>query len=279
MTDQIEYWNGPAGQRWAAEQDELDAMLRPFGQAALDAGAAAHDEAVLDVGCGCGTTSLALAAAVGGGGRVVGVDPSAPMLARARERAAGVANLTFVEGDASSSPIDRGGFDLLFSRFGVMFFPDPRAAFTHLRTGLRAGGRLAFACWRSLAHNPWSAIPFEAVASVLGRPEPQAPDAPGPFSFGDPERVRSILEGAGFRDVQLTPFEGQVAFGESGSLDETARAMARLGPAARLLGDRSEEDVQRGIAAIRATLPVHADAAGRVRLGASVWIATARSQI
>jgi SAM-dependent methyltransferase len=277
MTDQIEYWNGAVGQRWVAEQDALDAMLRPFGQAALDAGAAADGEGVLDVGCGCGATALALAAAVGKRGRVVGLDASAPMLARARERSVGVANLTFVEGDASSSPIEGGAFDLLFSRFGVMFFPDPATAFAHLRAALRPGARLAFVCWRSLAQNPWATIPFEAVASVLGRPEPPAPDAPGPFSFGDPRRVQSILETSGFRDVQLTAVEGHVQFGESGSLDDTAREMARLGPAARLLGDRGEEEVQRGIAAIRAALPPYADARGGVRLGASVWIATARN--
>lgn len=277
MTDQIEYWNGAAGQRWVAEQDALDAMLRPFGDAALAAARPARDEAVLDVGCGCGDTSLVLAGLVGRGGRVVGLDASAPMLARARERLSSPSNVTFVEGDASAEPVERGTFDLLFSRFGVMFFPDPAVAFGRLRTRLRPGGRLAFVCWKALADNPWAAVPFEAAASVLGRPDPQGPDAPGPFSFGDPARVHSILESAGFRHVDLRPFEDRVAFGSSDALDDVAREMARIGPAARLLADRSETDVERAVAAIQAVLPPHVDPRGGVSLAAAVWIATARN--
>jgi SAM-dependent methyltransferase len=277
MTDQIEYWNGIAGQRWVAEQDALDAMLRPFGDAALDAARPARDEAVLDVGCGCGDTSLALAGLVGHGGRVVGLDASAPMLARARERLAGPSNVTFVEGDASAEPVERGTFDLLFSRFGVMFFPDPAVAFGRLRTRLRPGGRLAFVCWKALADNPWAAVPFDAAAGVLGRPEPQGPDAPGPFSFGNPARVRAILEGAGFGDVDLRPFDDRIAFGSSDALDDVAREMARIGPVARLLVDRSEADIERAIAAVKAVLPPHVDPRGGVTLAAAVWIVTARS--
>jgi SAM-dependent methyltransferase len=276
MTDQIEYWNGAAGQRWVAEQDALDAMLRPFGDAALDAARPARDEAVLDVGCGCGDTSLALAGLVGHGGRVVGLDASAPMLARARERLSGPSNVTFVEGDASAEPVERGTFDLLFSRFGVMFFPDPAVAFGRLRTRLRPGGRLAFVCWKAVADNPWAAVPFDAAASVLGRPEPQGPDAPGPFSFGNPARVHAILGAAGFGDVALRPFEDRIAFGSSDALDHVAREMARIGPVARLLVDRSEADVERAIAAIKAVLPAHVDPRGGVTLAAAVWIVTAR---
>jgi SAM-dependent methyltransferase len=277
MNEQIEYWNGPAGQRWVTEQAARDALLRPFGAAALDAAAAAPGESVVDVGCGCGESSFALAELVGASGRVVGIDASAPMLARARERSAEAPNLTFVAGDASSAPLGRAAFDLLFSRFGVMFFPDPAGAFGHLRSTLRPDGRLTFVCWQALAANPWAAVPFEAAAKVLGRPEAPPPDAPGPFSFGDPTRVRRILEGAGFRRVELRAFDSPIAFGASGSLEEAAREMARLGPAARLLEDRGEDELARAVSAIREALPPHVDAGGTVRLPGTVWIVTARA--
>src|SRR5580698_2056128 len=137
MIDQREFWNGLAGARWVREQAGLDEMLRPFGAAALDTARVTLDEAVVDLGCGCGDTSLELATLVGPGGRVVGLDVSARILKRAKERGAGFPNLSFIEGDASSQPLPRGAFDLLFSRFGVMFFAEPTGAFAHLRGALR----------------------------------------------------------------------------------------------------------------------------------------------
>jgi SAM-dependent methyltransferase len=276
MVDQLAYWNGPAGERWVQEQVHLDRMLRPFGKAALDAAGVAPGEAVLDVGCGCGDSVLSLAALVGARGRVVGIDPSAPMLALARRRCAAVSTVTLVEGDASSASAGPGPFDLLFSRFGVMFFVDPTRAFRHLRGALRAEGRLAFACWRPPEENPWASVPFEAVAEVLGRPEPPPPDAPGPFSFGDPARVRGILEGAGLRDVSLQPFEAPITFGASASVNEAAREIARMGPVARLLVDRDEAAVSRALGAIeRAIAPVIG--VDGVQFPGATWIVTARA--
>jgi SAM-dependent methyltransferase len=277
MVDQIAFWNGPAADRWVRGQTFLDTMLRPFGDAALDSAQAAPGEAVLDVGCGCGDTSLAIADLVTSHGRVVGVDVSAPMLARARERPAGRSNVSFLEGDAGSAAFGPGSFDLVFSRFGLMFFPEPTRAFVHLREALRAGGRLAFVCWRRLNENPWAAVPLDAVADVLGRPEPQPPDAPGPFSFGDPARLRGIVEGAGFRDVGLRAFDATVAFGANASLEQAAREMAQLGPAARLLADRDEADAARAVAAIESAIRPYASAEGGVRFPGAAWIVTAHN--
>jgi hypothetical protein len=153
-----------------------------------------------------------------------------------------------------------------------MFFPDPVSAFRHLHGALRADGRLAFVCWAPLADNPWARVPFEAAASVLGRPEPDVPDAPGPFSFGDQARVRRILEGAGYRHVTSESFTTRVAFG---SRDDAARELARLGPVARLLVDRDEASVEKVLNAIRAVLPTATNAAGATEFDAAAWVVTA----
>jgi SAM-dependent methyltransferase len=282
MIDPITFWNGQAGARWAREQAGLDAMLRAFGEAALEDAGAAPGERVIDVGCGCGDSSLLLADLVGSDGRVVGLDVSAPMLARARERSRGRPNLSFIEGDASSQPLAPGGFDLLYSRFGVMFFVDPAGAFAHLRGALRANGRLAFVCWQPLAKNPWATVPLEAAVSVLGRPEPEPADGPGPFSFGDRAVVERILEQAGFRDVTSRAFEPKVTFGESGasggsgSIDDAVNAIARLGPVARLLVDREEADVRAALLAIKRVLPDHWDERGGARFASAAWVVSAR---
>ena len=197
-TEQREYWNEQAGPTWVRNQERLDAQIQPWGELALNALAAAPGEAVLDVGCGCGATSLALAAQVGPEGRVVGLDLSGPMLARARERAAaeGRANVSFLQADAQTHAF-APEFDALFSRFGVMFFDDPPAAFANLAGALRPGGRLSFACWQGREQNGWVSIPMAALIGEVELPPPPAPDAPGPFALGDPDRLRALLEGAG----------------------------------------------------------------------------------
>jgi SAM-dependent methyltransferase len=277
MNDQIAYWNGPTGERWVREQAMLDEMLRPFGDAALAAARVSPDEAVVDLGCGCGDTSLALATLVGSRGRVVGLDVSAQMLSCAKQRGAGRPNLSFVEGDASRESLAQGAFDLLFSRFGVMFFADPIGAFAHLRGVLRPDGRIVFVCWKSLSENPWAAVPFEAVASVLGRPEPQPEDAPGPFSFGATARVREILDGAGFRGLNMRSFETAITFGASGATDDAVSEIARLGPVARLLIDRDEASLARAKAAIGTVATSYRTAQGVVQFPAAAWIVTAQN--
>lgn len=271
--DQIALWNEDLGQRWVREQARLDATITPFGAAALKAAAARVGEVVLDIGCGCGDTSLDLAKAVSPGGQVLGVDVSAPMLARADARAAEMKlqNVRFAEGDASSAKLG-GPYDLLFSRFGVMFFDDPAKAFAHLRSAMKPGGRMAFVCWRSFAENVWARVPAMAAIGVLGAQKPGDPFAPGPFALGDADRTRAILEGAGWRDVVMTPFDAPMKMGRD--LDDAAWWATQMGPAGAMLREAGEEKREPVIAALREALKPHVTTEG-VALPGAVWIVSA----
>ncbi len=205
---QIDYWNATAGQTWARHQAQLDRQIEPLGLEALRALAARPGERVLDVGCGCGQTTLELAERVGAAGAVTGVDISSPMLAIAQARSVpdGAANPRYLECDAQTADLGQGQYDAVFSRFGVMFFSDPVAAFANLRKALTSAGRLAFVCWRPFSENLWIRAPMEAAQPFLPPSPPMDPTAPGPFAFADPDRVRSILSEAGFSDVTLRAF-------------------------------------------------------------------------
>lgn len=267
---QIDYWNGRAGETWAALQDLLDRQIRPLGERAIAALSPAPGEAVLDIGCGCGDTSLALAAAVGPAGRVLGVDISRPMLDVARSRAAaGGANIAFAERDAAA--LWEPGFDAIFSRFGVMFFADPTTAFRNLRGALRPGGRLAFVCWRPLAENPWMEVPVAAAARHLPPLPPMDPEAPGPFAFARRERVERMLEDAGWREVKLTPFDLPIG---GYPLADAVRLALRVGPLGMALA-QAPEAKERVKEAVREALAASDTEAG-VRLPSATWVVTAR---
>jgi SAM-dependent methyltransferase len=285
MTDanpeQRTYWNEQAGPIWVAYQERLDRQIGPHGERALALLAPTPGEHVLDLGCGCGASSLALARRVAPGGRVLGLDLSEPMLARARERAAGegVANLSFRAADVQSAPLEAGAFDAAFSRFGVMFFADPVAAFRNVRGALRPGGRLAFACWRPVTENPWVLVPMAAAAPLLPLPAPPPPGAPGPFAFGDAARVRGILEAAGFADVAIEPADLPMTPG-GGDLDEAADVFLEVGPLASALREaeagHAVRDQVRG--AVRKAFESHLRD-GRVELGSAIWLVRARSAL
>ena len=180
--EQIEYWNGEAGRRWAEQDAMMSRLLQPVCEALLDHAGVAGSRSALDIGCGGGSQSLMLAQRLGAGARVLGVDISAPMLAIAEEKAAltgeNAATLQFLQADAANHTFEPGSFDLLFSRFGVMFFDDPTAAFSNLRGAVQDDGRLVFACWQSLAENDWTRIPIMAALQHLPKPEAPDPDLP-----------------------------------------------------------------------------------------------------
>jgi SAM-dependent methyltransferase len=276
--DQIAYWNGDAGDKWTRNQEILDRTLEALGLAAIEAAGPATGERVLDIGCGCGSTTIELARRVGPGGEVVGADISAPMVARARERARQIAApITVLEADAAAHSFERGRFDLAFSRFGVMFFDDPVAAFANIRRALKSSGRLAFVCWRPVRENGWVTSGLEVVLSHVPRPEPMDPNAPGPFAFADAERVKGILAEAGFRDVGLRAFDADILMGEDGTPESAAAFTVDLGPVGRLLADASAATKARVEADLVERYRTMKGPDGKVRGNGAVWIVTARN--
>jgi SAM-dependent methyltransferase len=273
--EQITYWNQQAGPTWVAIQSVIDQQIRPLGLLAMERAGLTPGTAVLDVGCGCGDTTIELARRVAPGD-VLGLDISAPMLNRAiqQAKAAGVA-ARFEIADAQTYTFDAGRFDVLFSRFGVMFFADPTAAFANLHRALKPGGRLAFVCWQSMMDNPWMTVPMAAALQHLPPPPIPAPGAPGPFAFADPDRVRGILSGAGYRDVALEPVQMTLAVGGGRSLDETVDFLLRMGPTARALRENEDPELIPAVtASVReALLPYQTDAG--VQMESASWIVTA----
>jgi ubiquinone/menaquinone biosynthesis C-methylase UbiE len=273
--EQIADWNGEQGRRWADHQLRIDRMIEPYGNAALQAAAAMPGEQVLDIGCGSGSTTLLLARAVGPRGRVLGMDVSQPMLAVAMKLAADhpELKLCFVEADASSAALPTEQ-DLLFSRFGLMFFADPAGALRHLRGSLRPGGRCAFVCWRAPRDNPWAMAPLMAARQALGlNPPPADPLAPGPFAFADEQRLRSLLAEAGFGAIRLQRFDAPNALGRS--THEAALNCLQIGPVSRLAREVGPEREPQIVEAIERALAGQAAADGSVSLAGSTWVVTA----
>jgi len=268
-----------AGEAWARLQDRTDALIDPLGRVAIDRLGVAAGERVLDVGCGCGQTLLQLADGVGPSGHVLGVDISPPMLARAKERAAGRPTIALALGDAQTYAFAPGAFDAVFSRFGVMFFDDARAAFRNLRAAARPGGRLSFVCWQELAKNAWAARPLEAVMRLL--PASALPDMlregrPGPFFLSDPARVRAILGDAGWTDVSLEPVEMPLDLGGGATLDEVVAYSFQIGPAARAMADAPEALKPPLEAALREALAPFATGRG-VFMDGAAFVVVARA--
>ena len=187
--DQIAYWNGEGGQHWADRQQMQDIVLAPVSDILIDRASAGAGEHVIDVGCGCGATTLAFAEKVGSAGHVLGIDVSAPMLARARELAPANAPVEFALADATVHAFEPGRSDLLGSRFGVMFFAQPVLSFANMRKALRRAGRVTFACWRTPRDNPWLMVPLQAAYKHVPKLPELGPEDPGPFSFANEERV------------------------------------------------------------------------------------------
>jgi SAM-dependent methyltransferase len=270
--EQARAWNGNEGDSWTSHEESFNASTRRHTERLREAAAVATDDNVLDIGCGCGETTR-LFAQLAPSGMALGVDLSAPMLERARERSAaeGVANVRFEQADAQVHPFPPGTFSVAVSRFGVMFFDDPVAAFTNVRRALRPGGRLAFVAWQELARNEWLLSIRGALAAGRELPSPP-PGMPGPFGLADPDAVRSILTEAGFTDLDVTDIDEPVELGV-----DTAHAykfVSGIGITQGMLQDLDDATRERTLAELRATLAAHETPEG-VLIGSRAWLVTA----
>jgi SAM-dependent methyltransferase len=274
--DQIAYWNGPAGQRWVDRQQAQDEMLEPVSAILLDRARPRPGERIVDVGCGCGATTRAFAEKVGASGRVLGVDISAPMLQRARQVAPQGAPIEFQLADASVYPFKPGWFDLIASRFGVMFFAEPGASFANLRKALRPGGRLTFVCWREPRANPWLMTPLQAAYEHVPKLPEVGPEDPGPFSLASEARVHRILGEAGFSDIAMEACDLTLDIAIGNGLDAAVESALQIGPTSRALEGQPDDIVAAVRASVHDALAPFVHGQG-VLLPASIWIVSAHN--
>lgn len=272
--EQVEFWNGPTGRRWVERQAEQDATLAPITAALLARAAAQPGEHVVDIGCGCGETTIALGGHVLPGGRVLGIDISAPMLAHAATRMRPGLPVELIEADATMHPFAEGGFDLLVSRLGVMFFAEPERAFANLRRALRPGGRLVFVCFRAPRDNPWLMLPLNAAYEHVPPLPKMGPEDPGPFAYANDERLRQILQTAGFSSIKLERLDAKLDLAGGRGLDAAVAAALAMGPASRAIEGQPPEVRDAVRASMRRSLASHQQG-DAVPLAAALWLVSA----
>ena len=274
--DQIAFWNGVAGQHWTDRQSVQDVLLAPVTTRLIARINAQAGQRILDIGCGCGAISIELAKQVGPSGHVLGIDISVPMLERARQLTPKQLPADYVLADATVYPFDPASFDLLVSRFGVMFFADPVLSFRNLRSALRPKGKLVFACWREPRENGWMMAPLMAAYKHVPKLPQLAPEDPGPFAFADEARVKRVLTEAGFTDVAMEacPLTFDVAAGKG--LHAAVQGALEIGPASRALEGHPPDVVAAAIQSIREALTPFAKGQS-VLLPGAIWLVTANA--
>lgn len=272
--EMAEFWNERGGRQWVRERDRYDAMLASCGRRLFESVALQSGERVLDVGCGNGATTLEAAAFVGPQGSALGVDLSAPMLEEARRRAAeaGTDRAEFLQLDAQTAALP-GPFDVMISRFGVMFFDDPAKAFENIARSLQPRGRMCFVCWQEMMKNEWLRVPLLAAVEHVGIPELPEPGAPGPFSLAEPSTIRALLETAGMTDIAIDEASDQRLIGRD--LDDVMSFFLADEFARRLLDGKDPELVLRAEAAMREALGQYVGSDG-VSLGSTYWVVSAK---
>ncbi len=243
--DMAAYWDGERGEAWVARADQFDRQLEVYGLRAVAAAAPQPGETVIDIGCGAGATAFEASHAVGSTGKVLGIDISRPMLEVATKRALAEAftHVEFELGDAQTMAPPAELANVVVSRFGVMFFDDPVAAFTNIARMTNDGGRMAFACWGPVEANEWMWVPGLAVSDILPMPPAGDPFAPGPFAFADTDRVESILTAAGWEDVKFEDVAEPIYVSGPGPVPDAVDFVITSSTMATVLLERSDEDV------------------------------------
>lgn len=282
--DQARYWTEEGGPSWVRNEHRYEEMLAPFDDALLAEIAPGTGDHILDIGCGFGTTSIAAASR---GASVTAVDISTPMIERARERAgiAGVA-VEFLHRDAQEDALG-GPFDIVMSRFGVMFFIDPNRAFTNIASSTRADGRLAFMCWQTLDRNPWLSLPIDVVRSfdpdAVSAPSSAASaptstgvaGAPNPLAFADRNFTTAMLESAGWTDIDFTAVEPLRAVGGDEGIDGAVE-FSLNGSSVKVLLERGGPELRADVVAALAERFDEYLVDGRVMMESAAWLVTAR---
>ena len=272
--EQREFWSDIKGDLWVTLQPRIDTMLATFGDKALDTLNPQSGERILEIGCGTGTTTLALGERVGASGEILAADLSRPMLSKAIERANLCAEhpITFVEADAQVHNFPTAAFDAVYSRFGVMFFDNPVAAFRNIRKAVRPGGRMAYVCWADRKANPWIRIPAGAAKACLDLPAPPPDDAPGQFSMENEGRVQQILHDAGWSDIGLERFTVDGSIGSDAA--DAASFITKMGPMSEPFALADSDTQNKTLQVIEEALTPYANDSG-VTLGFSTWIVSA----
>ncbi len=266
---QIEFWNGDAGKKWVGDQEKMDQMLNPLSDVAIDIAEPQFDERVMDVGCGCGATTVELARR---GAKVWGIDVSAPMLSRARERGEEYPGMVFTEADASSYEFSSEQ-QLIFSRFGVMFFANPVEAFTNLRSALVPRGRMVFLCWQAANKNEWISRVGQAVKKFLPEPtDVPDPRAPGPFAFAEQPYLEGILSQAGFQNVEFQSLSIDLKL--ASTVEEALDFQSNIGPLSAVIAQLEGKIRDEAMNEAKEVLQDSMSAEG-IKLGSAVWLVTA----
>lgn len=271
--DQHTFWNEIAGPLWVINQTKHDRLLAPLTEALVQEAVPAQGEHVLDVGAGCGDLSLQVAEAVGSGGRVLGIDISKPMLALAKKRyheeeRVARAPIEWIEADAMTHAFEPD-FDLVISRFGVMFFADKARAFANLRRAVKPGGRFVFLTWRRRAEVEWMQAPLEWIEPALPMPELRDGE-PGPFGLCDGEATRELLADAGFHEVVAEPLDRELLIGET--VDEAFSLLLDTGPAAGAIREAEPPASEEAKRRLRENLERVAMKDGRVELRGACFV-------
>ncbi|WP_434587273.1 class I SAM-dependent methyltransferase [Streptomyces sp. A5-4] len=272
-TDQAQAWNGPEGAHWARNQDRWNAVNEGFNEPLLDAAGIMGGHCVLDLGCGSGQTTR-MAALRAPQGRVLGLDLSAPMLAEARSCTAreGITNASFTQGDAQVHLFEAEAFDVAISRYGVMFFADPVAAFNNVGRALRPGGRLAFVCPADATLNGWVTA-VESLRDFLPVGDFGRPGLPGMFSLAAPDRIRDTLASAGYTGITINQAQAYGAWGRGA--EDAAEFLLETGPGRHLLEQADATARARAHRTLTHHLSNHVAANGTVRLCSTSWLVTA----